>query len=151
MQNTTKTSWPPMFLDHGQTIGPGVAAMDDDGQLGLLSERHLIAEDTMLHIARRMIVEIVETNFAPSDDFGMLRQPGQFVQMLLRYFLRLVRMDTHCRVNPIVLFGKGQGRIEFLWTRAGADGQQCSHARGESAVEHGFAVFGELREVDVRV
>src|SRR5260370_382506 len=69
--------------------------MSDDGQLGLLRQRHLIPKNAMLHIARRMIVEIIEANFAPRDDFGMLRQPGQFIQMLLRDFFRFVWMNPH--------------------------------------------------------
>ncbi len=50
-----------------------------------------------------------------------------------------------------MLFGKGQRGIEFLGSRASADGEKRAHARGARAIEHGFAVFRELRKVNVRV
>ncbi len=81
--------------------------MDNDGELGLLGKSHLVAKNSVLCIARRMIVKIVKTDFAPGNDFGMLRQPSQLIQMLWRYFLRFVRMDSHCGVNPIVMLGEG--------------------------------------------
>ena len=125
--------------------------MNDDGKPCLLRKCHLIAEDAVLHIARRMIVVVVETDLAPGDDFGMLRQPGQVSQMLLRYLLRFVGMDADGGVNPIMMFGKWQRGIELLRSGARADGEECRHACRAGAIEHGFAVFGELREVDVRV
>src|SRR6266480_4828325 len=88
---------------------------------------------------------------SPRDDFGMLRQPGQVSQMLLRYLLRFVGMDADGGVNPIMMFGKWQRGIELLRSGARADGEECRHACRAGAIEHGFAVFGELREVDVRV
>src|SRR2546421_388212 len=75
-----------------------------------------------------MIVVVVETDLAPSDDFGMLRQPGQLSQMLLRYFLRFVGMNADSGVNPIMLFGKWQGGIEFLRTWTSADSEERRHA-----------------------
>ena len=57
-----------------EAIGPGIAAMDDDGQFRGACERHLVAEDLLLHFARRVIVEIVEADFAPGDYFRMLRE-----------------------------------------------------------------------------
>src|SRR5260370_22942800 len=151
MQNTAKASWLPVFFDHIQTIEPGLAAMNDNRQLGLLRERHLVAENAVLHIARRMIIEIIETKLSPGDDLGMLRQPGQFLQMLWRDFLRFVRMYTDGGVNPIMLFSKRQRGIQLLGSRPGADGEQCRHTSRTRAIEHGFTVFRELREVDVRV
>ena len=53
--------------------------MNDEGQLRLPRERHLITEDAVLHFARGMIVEIIKADFAPGDNFGMLRQAGQFI------------------------------------------------------------------------
>src|ERR1041384_8095757 len=67
-----------------------------------------------------MVVEIVEPNLAPSDDPWMFGQFCQLIEMLGSDFFRLVRMDAHCRVNPIVLFGKRNGGVELPRTRAGA-------------------------------
>ena len=71
--------------------------------------------------------------------------------MLLCDFLRFVRMNPHGGINPIVLLGERQRGIELFGARAGADRKQSGHAGGAGAVKHGFAVFGELREVNVRV
>ncbi len=100
-----------MFFNHVQAIGPGIAAMNDNGKLGLLRQRHLVAKDAVLHFVWRMIVEVIEPNFSPRDDFGILGQASQFIQMLLRHFLRFMRMNPDRGVNPIVLFGEGQGGI----------------------------------------
>jgi hypothetical protein len=81
----------------------------------------------------------------------MFRQPGQFTQMLPCDFLRFVGMNSHGRVNPIVLLGERQRGIELLGTRSGADGEQGRDARGTGTVKHGVAVFRELREINVRV
>ncbi len=137
MQNAAEAGWPPVFLDHVQAIGPGITAMNDNRQLGLLCKRHLIAKHFLLHIARRMIVVVVKTDLAPGNNFGMLRQPRQFLQMLWRDFLRFVRMYTDGGVNPIMLFGKRQRGIQLLGSRR--------------AIEHSFAVFRELRKLNVRV
>ena len=55
--------------------------MDDDGQLGRVREFHLLAKDALLNVARGVIVEIIEANFAPGNDFGMLRELGQGFEM----------------------------------------------------------------------
>ena len=68
-----------MFFDYVQAIGLGIVAMNDEGQLRLPRERHLITEDAVLHFARGMIVEIIKADFAPGDNFGMLRQASQFI------------------------------------------------------------------------
>src|SRR5260370_35854867 len=88
MENPTQTSWSPVFFDHIQTIGPGIAAMDDDRQSCLLRKGHLVAEDAVLRGGWRVIVVVDETNLAPGDDFGRLRQAGQLIRVLLGYFLR---------------------------------------------------------------
>ena len=66
----------PDFFDELQAIGPGVAAVDDDGEFCFASESHLLAKDFVLHFARRMIVEIVEADLAPGDYFGMSGERG---------------------------------------------------------------------------
>src|SRR5258705_5696333 len=151
VQNPAEASWPPVFVDHVQTIGPGIAAVNDDGKLCLLRKGHLIAEDAVLRFARRMIVVVVETDLAPGDDFGMLRQLSQLIQMLLRDFLGFMGMNANGGVNPVMLFGKWQCGIELLAARPGADSEQSRDSSRTRAIEHGFAVLRELREVDVCV
>ena len=68
-----------MGLEHIETIGPSVSAVDDDGQLGGVGELHLVTKDALLDVAGGVIVEIIEADFAEGDHFGMLREPGQSV------------------------------------------------------------------------
>ena len=140
-----------MFFNHVYTIRPRISTVNDDGKLRLVRKRHLVAEYFMLHFARGMIVEIVQADFAPGNYFGMLREPGQFIQVLLRYFFRFVRMDADGGINPIMLIGErqspslaslGPGRCRWLvGSNAGCTG----------ADKHSVAIFRELRKVDVRV
>src|SRR6516164_7322461 len=60
-------------------------------------------------------------------------------------------MDPDTGVDPVVLFRERQGGVEFFGTWPGADRQQRVNASRARALEHGFAVFGKLREVNVRV
>src|SRR5262249_21906068 len=106
VQNAADACRLPMFFEHVHAIRPRVAAMDDDGKFCLLSQRHLLTKNFVLRFAWRMVVEIVESNFAPANHFAMLRQLRQFFQMLWRDFLRFVRMDSNRGVNPIVLFSE---------------------------------------------
>ena len=80
--------------------------MNDDRQFCTLRKIHLVAEYAVLDFARRMIVVVVETDLAPGDDFRMLGQSGQVIQMLLHYLLRFVGMYADSGVNPIMLLGK---------------------------------------------
>ena len=126
--------------------------MNDDRQLGLPCQRHLIAKNSLLHIARRMIVEIVETNLAPGDDFWMFRQSRPVPRNVAGVTcFRFVRMNANSGVDPIVLLGKRNARNRVSRDRARADREQCGDARGAGAIEHGLAILRELREIDVRV
>ena len=130
---------------------PGIAAVNDDGELGGVGEFHLLAEDTFLEVARGMVVEIIETDFAPGDDFGMLREAGKCVQMGQGDLPSFVGMDADRGVNPIPGFGVGESGVQFVWARAGTDGEQRCYTRGLGASEHGVAVSVELGEIDVSV
>ena len=46
--------------------------MDDDGELRSVGQFHLRAEDRGLDVAGGMVVKVVEANFTPGDDLGVL-------------------------------------------------------------------------------
>ena len=48
----------------------GRPAVNHDRQLRRPCHLHLLQENLLLHVARRVIVEIVQPNFAPGDDLG---------------------------------------------------------------------------------
>ena len=125
--------------------------MNDDGQLGRMRQRHLIAEDLSLRVARRMIVEIVEPDFAPRDHFGMLRQRCELIEMLLGNFLRLVRMNANTGVNPVVLLSVRNGSVQLFRAGPCANRQQRANASRPRALQHNFAVLRKLRKINMRM
>ncbi len=68
------------FFENTQAVGPRIAAVHDEGQLGRAGQFQLLPKDAFLHVTRGMVVIIIETDFAPGNHFGMLRQPGQRLQ-----------------------------------------------------------------------
>jgi len=42
-----------------------------------------LQEDALLHIARRVIIKVVEPDFAPGNDLRLAHQPLQFVEVIL--------------------------------------------------------------------
>ena len=116
-----------------------------------MREFHLPAEDALLDVARGVIVEVVQADFAPGDYFGVLGELGESFEMRRGDLPGFVRMDAHRGVDPIVRFRVGQRGIEFFRAGTGADGEDCRDTGGTGALEHGLAVVRELREVDVGV
>ena len=54
-----------------QNVGrvvPGVTCVDDEREFESLRERDLFGEHLSLHVARRVVVEVVETAFAHRDN-----------------------------------------------------------------------------------
>src|ERR1700740_1796062 len=100
---------------------------------------------------RRVVVEIIEADFAPSDDLGMLREAGEFVEMPLRNFFGFVRVDANAGIDPIVLFGEWNCGVTFFRARAGAYGEDGVDAGIASALQHGLAIVCELGKVNVGV
>ncbi len=74
MQNAAETRAAPVGFENGQAIGPRVAAMDDDRFLRGAGNFQLTAENPRLHLARRMIVEIIEADLTDSEKTRMARQ-----------------------------------------------------------------------------
>jgi hypothetical protein len=105
----------------------------------------------MMHFAWRVVVEIIEADFTPGDDFRVPGEAGELIEMLLRRLLCFMGMDADAAVDPVVLFGVWQRRIEFFRARTGADGQQILHAGFAGTLQHGVAVVRKLREVYVSV
>ncbi len=98
-----------------------------------------------------MIVVIVESSLAPGDDAPMLCQPVEMLEVNFAGQPGVVGVDVHAGVDPVVLLGEWQGRIEFGRPGAAADGEDRTHAGLLRAVEHLGTVSSELGEVEVRM
>ena len=79
--------------------------MDHDGQLRHSCKFHLCHECLFLDFARRMVIEVIEADFAPRNDVGSFRQSFQFLKIGVSGQLGFVRMDADRRVDELVLLG----------------------------------------------
>ena len=52
VQNPAKPGGPPVFIEHVQAIRPGIAAVNDNGELCFFSESQLFPKNLGLHVAR---------------------------------------------------------------------------------------------------
>ncbi len=133
VQHAFQAAGGPMFADQAQQIVPGIlavvgrTAVNDDRQLGRSRHFHLLEEDALLHVARRVIVKVVEPDLAPGDDFGIVRQALQFVEVGWLGEFGFMRVNSDGRVNPVVLLGELDGAVERAGSRAVAvaDGQHA--------------------------
>src|SRR5262249_34060262 len=121
VQDPSEAGGAPVLFKHIEAVGPCIAAMDDDGQFGLCSGRQRVAEYFGLYVARRVVVVIVEADLAPGNHFRMLGKASEFIEMRRRHFLRFVGMDANAGVNPVVLLGVRNRRVELLRTGTGAN------------------------------
>src|SRR5271154_4054830 len=81
----------------------------------------------------------------------MLRQFFKMCEMRIVGQISFVRMDSGSGVNPVVRFRKRDCRGQMVGTRRASDGEDGRHAGFPSSLEHGVAVFIELRILEVRV
>src|SRR5207237_7558098 len=100
VQNSAEAGGCPLPGDKCEAIFPGIfaivrrTAMDDDGKLGDASQFQLLEKTLELNFPRRMIVKIVQPDFAPRDHF---RMPRPLLQLRVSGLVcqdRFVRMDA---------------------------------------------------------
>ena len=110
MQDSAEAAGSPMFGDHGQAVFPGVfafvgrATVDDDRQLGRAGQFHLLAKDLLLNIAWRVVVKIIEADFAPRNHLGMPRPLFQAGVSGVVGEARLMRMNADARPDFGIVF-----------------------------------------------
>src|SRR4029077_16470793 len=109
VQDSADSLRSPMLLDQTEAVVPGVlapvrrAAVNHDGQLGGAGHIHLPDENGLLHVAGGMVVEVVQADLAPSDDFRVAGELLHAVKCSLIGKSGLMRMDADSRVDEFVL------------------------------------------------
>jgi hypothetical protein len=152
MENSAEICGAPIFLvEDAEAIGPSVAAMNDDGEIDFASKHKLAAKDILLNIARRVIVEIVEADFAPGEDAGVFREAGEFGEPIFSGEFGFVGMDADRGVDPVVFLGERNGGVEAVRGGAAANGEDFFDSCVASACEHGVAVGIELGKFEMGV
>ena len=138
-------------------VGPGIAAMpgvatvDDDGQIELARELQLTDQDLPLHVARRMVVVIIESDFANRHQLRMRRELSELVEMAVPRLRGLVRVNARRGVNPLVSLGNPHGLAQAVGSPGPADGQQILQPGATRALDHGVAVRVKVGIVEVAV
>ncbi len=125
--------------------------MDDDGQLRGVRQFHLFAKNALLHVTGRVVVEIVQSDFAPGDHLGVICQLRQRLQMRWGDLFGFVRMNADSGIDPIMRFGVREGRVELFRARPRSYGENCAHARSLRANKHCIAIIRELGIINVGV
>ena len=86
------------------------------------SQFQLANENALLNLARRMVVVVVETDFAHGHDPGVSNQLTDLVGVPVGETRRLVRVRARSNRSSRD-FPQGDGRFQIIRTRAAAHGQ----------------------------
>src|SRR4051812_40674866 len=134
--------------------------MNHNGELRRDRELHLRDEYLALHIARRMVVEVVEADFSPRNHALVLRQLLHALEIGFGREARFVRMHAEsgenlrissARALGIELLRQLDGTINLSWTIAVTDCDDCLNASLSSALQHRLAIRAELGSIKMAV
>ena len=100
------------------------------GSFAAWRQLHLPDEDLLLHVARRVIVVVVEPDLSPGNDLGSLA-PSRAIRSkaCLISQLRFMRMDPDRRVDELVLFRQLNPAIEVDRARRHCQWRRWSRRR----------------------
>ena len=125
--------------------------MDDDGQLRASGEFHLANEYALLHIARRMIVIVVQADFSPGDYSGIARKLPEFSEVGILREPGFVGMNADSRVNRVILLSDLDRTIEGARSISCTDSKQVRDAGISRARHHLLAIGIETIAVEMAV
>ena len=164
VHDAAQAGWPPMLFENVEKIVPGVGglvcppAMDQDGPLARGGDFELADEPLALHVARGAFVVVVEADFAAGDDFGLGQKGVQLGQSVSSAW---VCCGDRCRrwrrawggwlLAPVEFAADVERLVHLGRPFADADGEHRAHAGLQGAAEHGLAVVGVARAVEVGV
>ena len=143
--------WQAVLSDHGEGIVPGFACVNDDGPFRLSGQNQLRREHGALHVARRKVVMVIETDLAYCQHLGMAREFGQAVQGLRSDLSGVVGMHADRCEDESVLLGEPDAGLEIRRAAAGSNRHNALDAGGAGALDGGIAVGGELLIIQVTV
>ena len=86
MQHAAQPGAAPVLVQQRQRIVPrigaagGGPAVDQEGKIALGGNLHLLRENALLRLARRVVIEIIQANLPHRDDLRFRRQPVERLQ-----------------------------------------------------------------------
>ena len=125
--------------------------MNHNRQLGRARQFHLLQKDALLHLARRMIVEIIQPDFTPRNYLRPFGQLFEFDEIRLGSQLRLMRMNADSRVNKIAPLGDPNSAIERPRPSSAADRDNALDPSLPRARQHRVAVSVEFLAIKMCV
>ncbi len=157
MHDSGEAGGSPVLAEDGEEVIPGIgavlagAAVDEDGKFDGGGELELLAEDALLHLSRRVVVMVVESDFSDGDDLRVMGEALHEFEVGGGEQARFVRVDADGGVDPEVLLGEGDGAGEVVGAVSVANGEQSSDAGVVGALDDRFAIGGELGAVEMGV
>ena len=139
-----------MLLDEAEALVPGIlrvfrgTAVNHDRQLGSACQLHLADKNLALHLTRRMVVKVVESDLSPGQHLGMLSQLREFFEVLFACQLRFMGMDADGRINPVVPIGELYCAVKGTGAGSTAYGEDIVDPSGPGALEHLCAISIKL-------
>src|SRR5580704_4093232 len=121
--------------------------MNGNRQPALPGGRDMRAENSRGDVARGYVVMIIESGFADAHAFRVARQRDQAILRHVGFFMRVMRMCPHRAKDVLVGFGDAADRTKSF--RAGRNGDHPLEAGGAGAFDHGIALGGEIRKIEV--
>ena len=141
-------------LRHGRAqeiggIAIGIARMHDQRQTTFPGGLDMHPKHVCLHVARTVVVEVIEAALPDADHLGMRgprHEPTRTVEGLLG---RPVGMHPDRAVDAGIRLGDRQHLLEGA--KAGADGLDDGDASRLRPGDHGIALLGQRRKVQMAV
>src|SRR5579859_1971038 len=122
MEDSAQTRRLPLVPDNITEISPSLAAVDNNRKFDLARQFQLPDEDLLLDVPGRVIVVIIESDFANGQKLFV---DGEFSKLVVMFFLnfdRLMRMNARRRKNPILAGGNAQRGFHGVRPRRSANG-----------------------------
>ena len=135
------------FRKDRQAILHRVAAVDNHRLAKLLRQPQMRAQRARLHIARRAVAVIIQPRLADGHHPGMRGQLAEGFHHRVRIVTRLVGMQPHGGVHPLVRFGELDGGAAGF--NVVANVKDTGQPRLPRARDHRPAVIGERGIVQV--
>lgn len=107
------------------------------------------AEASLLIGAWGIVIVVVEPGLADGHDLGVLGERHQLLGGHVRFFCRMMRMSANRAVDLIMCLGDAEHLVEAVDPRG--DGEHQAHPRSLRPGEHGLALRGEIREIEMAV
>ena len=93
------------LLEQLQHIAVSITVMNNYRQIKLLCQIHLLAENTLLHLARLILLPvIIKADFANRYNLRMLRPHCQLLKIIVGNPLEIFRMIADRRIDKRMLF-----------------------------------------------